>query len=325
MTTHLLRRFFVAAAAVGCVACSNDDGPEPTVARYPLTIEVKENPLVNPETPANATRAAITTTESLTAFTLDYQYGSEPSHGSMTATKGNDSNWASSDTWPTKAAENDDAVSWYAYTAGTFVTGTEPYINFTVDENAAAQKDLLVAKTNSKYSDTGGNVTFTFDHACTALRFYVKKATNLANYTLTITKVRLCNVVSQGRYDYTSSAWTPGSSHSSYTLYDGTAKTLGTTDYEALDASDAPYLFLIPQVLTAWDATTGPPSDSPEGGEPSVYLQITCAITKGSSNIYSGTAYIPFGAILEKGYQHDVKINIGKNSLYSGANTKIIQ
>ena len=46
--------------------------------------------------------------------------------------------------------------------------------------------------------------------------------------------------------------------------------------------------------------------------------------TKDDSNVYSGTAYIPFGATLAAGNQHDVKINIGKNSLYSSANTKII-
>lgn len=312
----------IALAAACFVACSTDDEQEPPASRYPMTIEVQENPMVNPnvQAEARATRAAITTTSSLTAFSLDYQYGDAPSHGSMTATKGINSKWSSSGSWPGTAVENDNMVNWYAYTAGTFMAGTEPYINFTVDENAAAQKDLLVAKTSGRYSDTGGNLNFTFDHACTALRFFVKKATNLADYTLSITNVRLCNIINNGQYHYATVSWTLGSSRSSYTLYDGTAKTLGTAGYEPLDASDAPYLFMIPQTLTAWDHETDIASATAQ-----TYIQMTCTITKDASNVFSGTAYIPFGATLAAGYQHDVKINIGKNSLYSEANTKIIK
>ena len=310
-------------AAACFVACSTDDEQEPPVTRYPLTIEVQEKPLVNPDDPAQAraTRAAITTTSSLTTFTLDYQYGATPSHGTMTATKGGDDKWSSTGSWPGTAAENGDEVSWYAYTAGTFITGANPYINFTVEENAAAQKDLLVAKTSAKYSDNSGNVSFTFDHACTALRFYVKKAMNLDDYSLSITNVQLCNVIKTGEYNYGTSSWTLGSSRSSYTLYDGSAKTLGTAEYEALDTSDAPYLFMIPQTLTAWDTTTAIASATAQ-----TYIQLTCTITRTSDSqqMHSGTAYIPFSATLTAGYQHDVKINIGKNSLYSEANTKII-
>ena len=36
------------------------------------------------------------------------------------------------------------------------------------------------------------------------------------------------------------------------------------------------------------------------------------------------TAYVPFGTSFEKGKKYDVKINIGKNSLYSAPNTTII-
>ncbi|MBQ8675914.1 MAG: hypothetical protein IJ528_06780, partial [Bacteroidaceae bacterium] len=52
------------------------------------------------------------------------------------------------------------------------------------------------------------------------------------------------------------------------------------------------------------------------------YIQLECCITGATS--YSGTAYIPFAATLEAGMQHDVTINIGMNSLYSGPNNKII-
>ena len=323
--------FCVLLSAAAITACSSDDNgitepltpnPEPTL--LPLSIEVAENPMVNPEAPAEAraTRAAIATIALLSKFSINYEYGAAHSTNgtSLTATKSEEGKWTSTAVWPV----GDETINWYAASDGTFLlTENEnkyPYTSFTVEECAANQKDLLVAKTSAKYSDADGNITFTFDHACTALRFMVKKATNLADYTLSITSVRLCNVINQGQYFYDTASWTLGSSRSSYTLYSGSAKTLGTTDYEALDASSTPYLFMIPQTLTAWDHETDIATATAQ-----TYIQISCTITKDASNVFSGTAYIPFGATLTAGMQHDVKINIGKNSLYSSANTKIIQ
>lgn len=314
-TVHL----FILMLAAGFVACSNDDDnsiQQPAEERLPLTIEVAENPMVNPDEAADApaTRAAIITTSTLDKFNINYVYGANYTNGDpITAKKDTEGKW-SGGSWPTAS----ETIDWYASSDGAFNEPSNPYINFTVVETASTQKDLLVAKTSAKYADNSGKVTFTFDHACTALRFYVKKATNLKDYTLSITNVQLCNVVKTGQYYYGTASWTLGSSRSSYTLYDGTAKTLGTTDFEALDASDKPYLFMIPQTLTSWDGTTPIASATAQ-----TYIQITCTIKDGS-NEYDGTAYIPFGATLTAGYQHDVKINIGKNSLYSGPNTKII-
>ena len=330
--------FCVLLSTAAITACSSDDNgitepltpnPEPTL--LPLTIEVAENPMVNPEAPsgspkrgeeARATRAAIATTTTLSEFSINYEYGTAhyTNGTTLTATKSAEGKWTSDAVWPV----GDETINWYAASDGTFLLTDDdnkyPYTSFTVEENTASQKDLLVAKTSAKYTDADGNVTFTFDHACTALRFLVKKATNLADYTLSITSVQLCNVINQGQYFYDTASWTLGSSRSSYTLYTGPAKTLGTTDYEALDASSAPYLFMIPQTLTAWDHETDIASATAQ-----TYIQISCTITKDASDVFSGTAYIPFGATLAAGMQYDVKINIGKNSLYSSADTKIIQ
>lgn len=310
-------------AAASFTACSSDNDVNPEQPLRPLAIEVSENPMVNPDAPAKArnTRAAITTTSTLSAFNLEYVYGAQSSTNGtpITANKNGEGKWSTSANWPDTESE----VKWYAHSHGTFQLTDDankyPYINFTVEENAASQKDLLVATASGTWDATGGNLSFTFDHACTALRFLVKKANNLSDYTLSITHVQLCNVIKQGDYYFGTSLWTLGDTRSSYTLYSGTAKTLGTTDYEALDASAAPYLFMIPQTLTAWDGTTAIASATTL-----TYIQLTCSITKDDSNVYSGTAYIPFGATLAAGNQHDVKINIGKNSLYSSANTKII-
>ena len=74
---------------------------------------------------------------------------------------------------------------------------------------------------------------------------------------------------------------------------------------------DGDYLFFIPQELTAWN---------PTGALGGTYLEIVCTIKLGESTVYNGTAYIPFGTAdgkpFLKGKKHDVKINIGKNSLY---------
>lgn len=312
--------FLLSLAVAGIAACSGDDDDPVTGGLQqplPLTITVDEKPLLNPDasSQAPATRTAITTTASLTAFTLDYQYirSGELQSGNNSVTKDENGNW-SAGYWPTESGESTE-VGWYAHTDGTIVNQTDPYLNFAVEELATSQKDLLVASTSGTKAGTGGRLTLTFDHACTALRFYVKKAKNLDDHTLTVTSIKLCNVVKDGKYYFATSSWTPGSTRTLFTLYEGSGMTLGYTDYTLLNSDEDDYLFMIPQTMTAWDTTTDIASAQ-------TYIQLECSIT-GATN-YSGLAYIPFAATLEAGMQHDVTINIGKNSLYSGPNTKII-
>lgn len=304
--------------ATGLAACSNDDEVI-TAQERPITVTVSEKPFIAPTSnaaPVRSTRAAITTTETFSAFSIDYVYGSKPSTGSCTATK-TDGTWAVNDSWPD--IDNDNKVTWYAHSDGKFHRDDDegtPYISFTVDENASKQKDLLVATLSASYKECGGHLNFTFDHACAAVKFYAKKANNLSDYTLTVSSVKLSGVVNAGDYYYNNTpSWILGNATSSYTLYEGTAKTLTNTDYEALDATDAPYLFLIPQTLTAW---------APPSALANTYLELTCVISKNGKVFNNGTAYIPFGATLAGGTQYDVKINIGKNSLYNNSGNKII-
>lgn len=315
-------------------ACSSDDdevvAPQPEL--YPLTIEVSENPMQSEgggAAGARAFRAPITTTSSLTQFNLNYVYNSIAG-GATVVAKSTDGRWVHTEGadkgWPNDAANNDHMVTWYATTNGTFyLDENDPYISFSGEEYANAQHDLLVAKTADKWSVCGGHLFFTFDHACTALRFFVKKSTNLNDYTLNISQVKLCHVVKNGKYYLDDNTWTLTNSATTnftdYTLYTGDAFTLGSAEYIPLygpyNKADEPYLFLIPQTLTNWNPTEALSN---------TYLEITCTLRKEneSANTFSGTAYIPFAATLQKGYQNDVKINIGKNSLYSGTNTKII-
>ena len=296
-------------------ACSNSDDDELTSQQpkfYPMTIEVAENPMIQDgEEGSSSRRAAITTGTTLNGFNMNYVYG-EAAPGSLTATKTSEGQWTNSEGWPSDAVEGNPTVYWYASTSGTF------------NEAAASQHDLLVATASGTYSGTGGKLSFTFDHACSALRFYVKKSPNLDSYTLSVSSIVLKNVKKRGKYYYGTSSWNNIDTYTNYTLYSGSAMTLGsdkTKDYVALNGNfgtaGEPYLFIIPQTLTAWD-TTGDLSNT--------YLELTCTITNTSTStqVYSGTAYIPFAATFEKGTKYDVKINIGKNSLYNSLNNKII-
>ncbi len=311
----MLNKFaFVAASALLLAACSSDDENEaqqPQQNQYPLSIEVRETPYMTPEA-SRTTRAEISTKSSLTEFTLNYKY-KDATPGSIVIRR-MDGTWKG-DSWPGDAAEGNYLVNWYANTNGTFESDDGLYIDFTVEESASDQKDLLVATTSDTYGNCNGALSLTFDHACTALRFFVKKSTNLNDYTLKVSNITLCNVKKHGEYVLSSGEWRSVDTDANFTLYNGTDLTLKSTDYIALTDTNGPWLFMIPQTLTAWDGT------STLGN---TYFQITCTITQNASEVYSGTAYIPFGAVLQKGYQHDVNINIGKKSLYQAPGTKII-
>ena len=302
-------------------ACSSDNDeqvqqPQPEKS-YPLTIEVTENPMTG-DGENSSNRAAIINNSSLNGFNMYFVYGDPITSGERTATKNGDGKWTSG-AWPDGSA----SINWYAYTDGTFqLNGGNPYINFTVDEDVAQQKDLLVANTTASYTDNEGKLTFNFDHACAALRFWFKKSTNMSDYTLDITEVVLCNVVNAAKYYYASGWGDLYSTRSVYSLYSGSKYDLGSESYIAADGGTPSYLFLIPQTLTAWDTSTAIASATTQ-----TYLKIKCTVTYTSTSavIHNDSyAYIPFAATLVAGKQYDVKINIGKNSLYSGPNTKII-
>lgn len=306
-------------------ACANDDEPtgQQVQNTYPLTIEVTENPLIPDGEEGSSTRAAITTTSSLTTFCMDYVYGTS-THGNEEATINPAGTWDAG-TWPSDAASNGFNVDWYAHTSytkdGSTITsdfnldGTNrPYISFSVVEDVSKQKDLLVATASGTYTGTNNKLSFTFDHACSALRFWVKKSTNLNDYTLNISSIVLKNVIKVGKYFFKTRSWELGATSTDYTLYSGSAISLGSTNYIPMDGVTPSYLFLIPQTLTAWNHPGNPAN---------TYIELNCSISK-SGFSYSGKAYIPFGATLEAGKKYDVKINIGMNSLLNSSGTKIV-
>lgn len=294
-------------------ACANDDEPtgQQVQNTYPLTIEVTENPLIPDGEEGSHTRAAITDNSSFATFYLNYQYNTTYSGYDDKQTITKTSEIWSGGGWPNDAKTAPDTkVAWYAYTAGTFNwtydNPKEPYVRFTVEELATNQKDLLVAKlTDKTWSNCGGNLNFTFYHACAALRFYVKKASNISSNTLSVSSVVLRHVAKQGNYYFNAMAWTPittdASDFTDYTLYSGSDKSI-TSSYTRLNGTneDDSYLFLIPQELVG-NVSTG------------TYVEIAWKSNYGSHA--SGTARIPLSKVLVKGYKYDVKINVGATTL----------
>ena len=328
----------IALVAATLGACSSEDNEpvpqqpatqQPSTqqkAARPLTITVSETPFINPndQSGSRGTRAAITTTSTLAEFKMDYVYewgGSISTNGTaLEASKNGEGKWVmTKGVWPYDVYEQ--TVNWYAYTNNdygslAFNMGdniNDAYVKLSVaDDNFSSSEDLLVAKTSDSWNNCEGHLSLTFDHACAALRFWMKKATNLSDYTLTVDSVVLHNVVKVGDYYFDSGTWSLGAvnlKNPDYTLFPSKpgSATLKVDEFTAMDTSDAPYLFLIPQTLTPWN---------PESTFSNTCLRITCTITKAGFS-YSGKAYIPFGATIAQGTQYDnVNINIGKNSLY---------
>ena len=284
---------------------------------YPLFIEVAENPMVTDgEENGDKTRAAQTTTASLSTFYLNYKYGTyypenDEAVASDKQTLNKVSNIWGGGNWPGPAVESNAEVTWYAYTDGAFhFTGGEPnkaYINFASDELSSGTKDVLVSTTADTWNNSNGNLNFTFDHACAAVRFKVKKSSNLetpTSYTLSVSSIVLKHVVKHGKYYYDTKDWTltngDNSDFTDYTLYSGDDMSL-TSSYTYLNGSENDsYLFLIPQELVG-NITTG------------TYVEIAWKSNYGSHA--NGTAKIPLTKTLLKGHRHDIKISIGKTTL----------
>ena len=201
-----------------------------------------------------------------------------------------------------------------------------PYLNFTVEESSTNQKDLLVSKNIYTWNRTKGVMHFTFDHACSALKFYIKKATNVEDKQIVVSEVKLCNVKKSGRYyldkQYgAADCWELLNPTTDYTLFAETdpnkAITLVSdkTQYQLLYAGtlsqdqENAYLFMIPQSLVAWT-----PLGSNQSTTSGAYIYL-----KFKLDGVEKEGRIPFAGTFEMGKKHDVYINVGKNSLYDDA------
>ena len=275
------------AAPLFFASCSSDDSMTPIdevkTPQRPISVEVSEAPFGNTTEARQLTRAAITDLTSFSAFTM------------MTANKDKlsvekkNGKWEVDGSWP---VNDNTPVTFYAYSNGDYYdnSGT-PYISFSMDENASAQHDLLVAKNTVSYNDHQGKVPLTFDHACAAVAFNVQITntlkTNLGS-KLTVNSIVLRNVSNTGNYYFGTSTWGDVSGSAYYTLTSGI-----TVDTEA-QALSSNYLFVIPQSSEA-NGTTG------------TYLDVTYTF----SGQKETSATIPLSVNWEAGKQYTINIKLG--------------
>lgn len=241
-----MRKLIFILSVIALAACGgNDDAvtipsgdPSPTPRL--LTVEVGENPIQdeNADAPQLATRtAAATTTATFSSFSMNYE------NNKYAFSKAGDTWTPTIIDWPVPG--DDTKIDFYAYSDGSFIyNGGNPYVSFTMDENAFHQKDFLVAAHKQiSYNDADGKVSLTFDHACAAVRFQICQTQTVAGqgHAFNIKSVVLKNVIKKGDYYY-DSGWTLGSGSTDLTLTNTDISL--TTDYQLLPSQ---WLFLIPQ------------------------------------------------------------------------------
>ena len=258
--------------AVGLTACSSDDEVERGVlpeessnlkqrppfsddlqAQRLITVEVEETPMTDTSAPKEEkmeTRATATTTSTLAAFSMNYQ--SNKYDFTKTGT-----GWTShfNDAWPDVG--NSQKIDFYAYTHGTFYYNDgNPYLNFTVDELAPNQYDLLVAEHKQisynevKDSEGKAHVSLSFNHACAAIQFKIGQSQTLANKSVTFKSITLVDVNNSGKYYYNQTpAWQKQSGNAYYTLEDASSISIpvSTKTHDNARLLKCGCLFMIPQ------------------------------------------------------------------------------
>lgn len=285
--------FYTVALTAGLLtACSSDDEQKQDPPVRHISVEVNQRPMTSDD-PAGArstdTRSAITTTETFSAFSMRGIYNSLTTNYTVSKSGGI---WTvAPDTWP-GGSDNNNTTPFYAFSRGEFQWNNgDPYISFSIDENASTQHDLLVAKNSVAYSDHDGKVPLTFDHACAALAFNVfmsnKLSTNLAGKTLTVSSIVLKNVSNTGKYYFETAAWDDVKGTANYTL--NNSPMVITTNSQPLSSN---HLFMIPQTRDA-NGTVG------------TYLEINYTLSG------SKQATIPLAVDWVAGSKYTIDIKLG--------------
>ena len=229
--------------AITLAGCSSDDNNtlvNLADLRRPISVEVSENPIQNTGTEArDNTRASITTTDNLNSFKMNY---GEYDH--YTVTKNQSGDWDLDPAYWPNSVERSQNIMFHAYNVGTFnANGSNPYISVTMQENASDLNDVIVAERTTNFNANSGKVYLTFDHACAAVDFTIRKT---IDKSIVLKSATLQNVSKQGEYHYNTKAWTNVGTTTNYTLTNGDI-TL-TMDNQALPHNT---YFFIPQTLAS--------------------------------------------------------------------------
>ena len=310
-------KFGLIATAALLMACSSDNDtdpePQPQPSERRISVVVGENPMI-PEGGAAKTRAAVTTTSTLSAFNMHGIYNNLSKDYNITKSN---NNWTiDPNTWPDDAP-NETKVPFYAHTSYIAQSGTsnnttfqlnsgDPYVSFTVPEDAFNQHDLLVANTSASYTGSGNNVGtvhLVFDHACATVTFKVRMTEGLqtalsGGKTLTVNTIKLYNAYNTGKYNYKTGWYDKGGS--AYYTLNHTSLTNLTTTFEPLldNQSKTNYLFMIPQKRE--------PSE-PFNPAKDLCIEVKYTISGGSEK----TAYIPLNVDWKGGYEYLINIQLG--------------
>ena len=247
--------------AAALTACSSDDGTETPPASHLMTVEVSEKPFIDSETGSRISlsplrKAAATTTSTLDNFSMNYMDSYK-----YDFTKANGKWGPTTYSWPN--VNDDTPIDFYAYTGNIgYLTeqdkwifhyeSANPYISFSVDENASTQHDLLVAHKQTSFKVSNGKVSLEFDHACAAVQFYIGQSNALSQKGLVYSSIALSGVYDTGEYHYNvneTPEWKELSGNATYTLESSSniLIPITPTTNEGADKLSCDHLFMIPQ------------------------------------------------------------------------------
>lgn len=122
-----------------------------------------------------------------------------------------------------------------------------PSLTYTVDADAAKQKDFVVAKLTNQ-TKTSNAVKLSFTHALTQVNFSAKGKNEKLKYT--ITSIAIQGVANTGTYSFADGTWAAATGTEVYTYPTATDDVVTGADYTALD-QDNGALMLMPQTMTA--------------------------------------------------------------------------
>lgn len=264
---NLLYIAAIAATAVGFTSCSSNEDLNDAVKDSGVPFKVTAS--------APTTRATDVTTDNFTNFKLYAFEGSATTpwiKGQFTKS----TSWAPASgtgpyTWPTAAttsnfygvSENTTSMS------SAFVDdiANSQSFTYTVPTTIADQKNLLVASTTGKSTDT--QVALAFKNALAAATLTLKLTPTISDYgqgttfyrfVMKIKSISICNIKTVGKYNYSTSTWSDQSTNGTYTYTFDTPLLIDVYYNETptypinLDGNNGKLMF-IPQPITPWDIT----------------------------------------------------------------------
>lgn len=156
--------------------------------------------------------------------------------------------------WPTQG--HIDFLAYAPYVKNTTLTDSK--INFTVEQNAANQKDLLWANTTSQ-TKANKTVTFNFKHALAKIGYKVQLKDDYTGTTIKLNKITLAGSADgtsktafykERIINLSTGAWTPSTSDEKLN-FEWFTNTVGTELTTTATDNASNYLFVIPQKFSA--------------------------------------------------------------------------